>query len=181
MTSPTSRPTSGLAHAPETVIIVNPALPTVEIIREFDGTPEQVFRAHVDPDLVVCWFGPDDLTNEVDYWDARTGGSWRYVSRRGTDEFGFRGCFHEVRFPERIVQTFTYEGFPDGVALEFLDLEPLPGGRCRLRALSVVDTIEARDAFVASGMSSGVVAGYLKLDALLAAQPRLGGRLARDG
>lgn len=164
-------PSPGLIHAPATAIIVNPALPTVEIIREFDATPELVFRAHTDPALVIQWLGPDDLTNEVDYWDARTGGNWRYVSRRGSDEYWFRGCFHEVRAPERIVQTFTYEGFPDGVALEFLELEPLPGGRCRLRALSVVDSIEARDAFVASGMDSGVIAGYLKLDALLATDP----------
>ncbi len=158
----------GAATTPRTQIIVNPVLPTVEIIREFDAPPEQVFRAHVDPALVVQWLGPDDLTNEIDYWDARSGGSWRYVSRRGDEEYAFRGCFHELRPAERIVQTFSFEGFPDGVALEFLDLEALPGGRTRLRALSVVDTIEGRDAFVASGMESGVVAGYLKLDALLA-------------
>jgi uncharacterized protein YndB with AHSA1/START domain len=153
---------------PEVTITADPALPTVEIVREFDATPEQVFRAHVDPDLVAQWVGPHDLVNEIDHWDARTGGSWRYVARREGQEHWFRGCFHEVRPNERIVQTFTYEGFPDGVALEFLDLEPLPGGRCRLRALSVVDTIEGRDAFVASGMESGVIAGYEKLDALLA-------------
>ena len=164
-------PSPGLTRTPETAIILNPALPTVEIIREFDAPPELVFRAHTDPALVIAWLGPADLTNEVDYWDARTGGSWRYVSRRGSEEFWFRGCFHEVRAPEHIVQTFTYEGFPDGVALEFLDLEPLPGGRCRLRALSVVDSIEARDAFVATGMESGVIAGYVKLDALLASSP----------
>jgi uncharacterized protein YndB with AHSA1/START domain len=153
---------------PEVTITADPALPTVEIVREFDATPEQVFRAHVDPDLVAQWVGPHDLVNEIDHWDARTGGSWRYVARREGQEHWFRGCFHEVRPNERIVQTFTYEGFPDGVALEFLDLEPLPGGRCRLRALSVVDTIEGRDAFIASGMESGVIAGYEKLDALLA-------------
>ncbi len=155
---------------PETKIIVNPDLPTVEIIREFDATPELVFRAHVEPELVVRWMGPDDLVNEIDNWDARNGGSWRYVSRRGSDEFWFRGCFHEVRPGERIVQTFTFEGFPDEVALEFIDFEPLPGGRCRLRALSLADSIEKRDAFVATGMESGVVAGYRKLDDVLAGQ-----------
>jgi uncharacterized protein YndB with AHSA1/START domain len=156
------------AGAPEVQIIVNPDLPTVEIVREFDATPEQVFRAHVDPELVAQWMGPHDLVNEIDYWDARTGGSWRYIARRGEEEYAFHGCFHEVRPSSRIVQTFTYEGFPDGVSLEFLDLEPLQGGRCRLRVLSMVDTIEGRDAFVASGMESGVIAGYQKLDALLA-------------
>jgi hypothetical protein len=41
----------------------------------------------------------------------------------------------------RIVQTCTYEGFPEGVAL---------------------------DGFVASGMETGVVEGYEKLDEVLA-------------
>ncbi len=155
-----------LTHHPVT-ITADPALPTVEIAREFDATPEQVFRAHVDPELFVRWIGPHDLDTEVDHWDARTGGSWRYVARRGDEEFWFRGCFHEVDPGRRIIQTFSYEGFPGQVALEYLDLEPLEGGRCRLHALSVTDSVEARDAFVASGMESGVVAGYEKLDALL--------------
>jgi uncharacterized protein YndB with AHSA1/START domain len=68
-----------------------------------------------------------------------------------------------------IVQTFTYEGFPDGVALERLELEPLDGGtRTRLVATSLVDSFEARDAFVASGMETGVVQGYERLDVILA-------------
>ncbi|HQR28090.1 MAG TPA: SRPBCC family protein [Nocardioides sp.] len=153
----------------EVTITVDPQLPTVEIVREFDATPAQVYRAHVDPTLFAQWVGPHDLVTEVDHWDPRTGGSWRYVARRHREEHWFRGCFHEVRPDERIVQTFTYEGFPDSVSLEFLDFEPLPGGRCRLHAVSVVDSLAARDAFVASGMESGVVAGYEKLDRLLSA------------
>jgi hypothetical protein len=66
------------------------------------------------------------------------------------------------------VQTFTYEPMPDGVALERLVLEDLPGGRCRLTATSLVDSFEARDAFVASGMDVGVNEGYRKLDDVLA-------------
>ena len=65
------------------------------------------------------------------------------------------------------MQTFTYEGFPDSVSLERLDLEELDGGRCRLVATSLVDSFEARDAFVASGMEQGIREGYEKLDELL--------------
>lgn len=152
----------------ETTINVPAGLPMVEILREFDAPPEAVYRAHVDPDLAMQWLGPRDVTSRVDHWDARTGGSWRYVSARGEDEFAFYGCFHELRPPGRVVQTFTFEGSPDDVALEVLTLEPLPEGRTRLRAVSVVETVEARDAFVAGGMESGVVQGYEQLDALLA-------------
>jgi uncharacterized protein YndB with AHSA1/START domain len=151
----------------ETTINVPEGLPMVEIIREFDAPPEKVYRAHVDPDLAMRWMGPRDIESAVEHWDARTGGSWRYVSSRGEDTFGFYGSFHELRPGERIVQTFTYEGVPDGVALEVMTFESLEGGRTRLRAVSIVETVEGRDAFVASGMEAGVVEGYQQLDELL--------------
>nr|MBA2773796.1 SRPBCC domain-containing protein [Nocardioidaceae bacterium] len=109
---------------------------------------------HVDPELIVQWLGPDDVAMWLDTWDPRTGGSYRYVGERDGEEFAFFGAFHEVRPHDRIVQTFTFEA--------------LPGGRTRLTALSVVDSIEARDAMVASGMESGVIQGYESLDDLLA-------------
>jgi uncharacterized protein YndB with AHSA1/START domain len=99
---------------------------------------------------------------------CRTGGSYRYLHVSDGEEFGFRGCFHEVRPSELIVQTFTFEGFPDGVALERLVLEGLGDDRTRLTATSLVDSFEARDAFLASGMEIGVREGYERLDELLA-------------
>ena len=155
-------------RSPETVIEVDREVPLVRITREFDAPPEAVFRAHTDPELLVQWLGPRDIEMRIDHFDCRTGGSWRYVHGRGDDEFGFHGCFHEVRPSELIVQTFTFEGFPDGVALEKLTLEPLDGGRTRLVATSLVDSFADRDAFVASGMEGGVREGYEKLDEVLA-------------
>jgi uncharacterized protein YndB with AHSA1/START domain len=154
-------------HRNETRVVADPALPTIEIIREFDAPPERVFRAYTDPDLLVQWLGPRRLEMRIDTYDARTGGSYRYVHRDsdGT-EHGFHGVFHEVR-PDRIVQTWTYEGYPDGVSLETATFEDL-GGRTRVRTLSLVESLEARDALVASGMEGGVVEGYERLDDLLA-------------
>ena len=151
----------------ETTINVPEGLPLIEIIREFDASPEKVYRAHVDADLAMQWMGPRDITSRVDHWDARTGGSWRYVSGRDDEEFAFYGSFHELRPGERIVQTFTFEGWPDGVALEIMRFEPLDGGRCRLSAVSIGESVEGRDAMVASGMEHGVIEGYEKLDELL--------------
>jgi uncharacterized protein YndB with AHSA1/START domain len=65
------------------------------------------------------------------------------------------------------VQTFTYEGNPDGVALERLTFESIGSGRTRLTATSLVDSFEDRDTFVASGMEQGVREGYERLDDLL--------------
>lgn len=158
---------------PETVITADPEVPAIRIVREFDASPEKVFRAHTDPELLVKWLGPRDLEMEIDFWDCRTGGSYRYLHRRdgadGPEEYGFHGCFHEVR-PERMVQTFTFEGYPDGVSLETLILEELDGGRTRLTITSIVESFESRDMILASGMETGVVEGYEQLDELLSGE-----------
>lgn len=152
----------------DTHITADPKVPLVRIVREFDAPPAKVFRAHTDPELVVQWLGPRRHEMRIDHYDCRTGGSYRYLHVSDGEEHGFYGCFHEVRPPELIVQTFTYEGFPDGVALERLVLEDLGDGRTRLTATSLVDSFEGRDAFIASGMESGVREGYERLDELLA-------------
>ena len=151
----------------ETRIEAHPDVPIIRIVREFAGTAEQLFRAHTDPKLFVQWIGPSSLETRIEEWDARPGGSWRFVSTRGGEEYAFRGCFHDVR-PDRIVQTFTYEGDPDGVALETLWFEDLGNGRARLRTQSLVDSFEGRDAWLKSGMEVGVNEGYAKLEEMLA-------------
>jgi len=156
-------------NAHETDITVDPKVPLVRITREFDAPAEKVFRAHTDPDLIVQWLGPRSTSMRIDHFDCRTGGSYRYLHAEAGNEYGFHGSFHEVRPSELIVQTFTFEGVPDGVALERLVFEDLGGGRTRLVATSLVDSFEGRDAFVASGMDVGVREGYERLDELLAA------------
>ncbi len=152
----------------ETEITADPTVPLIRITREFDAPRENVFRAHADPDLVVQWLGPRDLTMTIDHYDCSTGGSYRYLHTRDGEEFGFNGCFHEVRPSELIIQTFTFEGYPDGVALEKLVFEDLGDGRTRLVATSLCDSFEERDAMLSGGMETGVTQGYQRLDELLA-------------
>ena len=147
-------------------IEADPDVPIIRITRDFDATPAQLLRAHTDPELFARWVGPDGMDNQIVDWDATTGGRWRYVARRDGEEYGFRGCFHEVG-ADRIVQTFTFEGDPEGVALETLRFEDLGAGRTRLHAQSLVDSFEGRDQWLASGMETGVEQGYAKLDDLL--------------
>jgi uncharacterized protein YndB with AHSA1/START domain len=151
----------------EATIEADPKVPVIRITRDFNATPAQLLRAHTDPDLFVQWVGPNGMTTKIDKWDARTGGSWRFVQDAEGAEFAFRGCFHEIR-PDRIVQTFTYEGEPDGVALETMVFEDLGDGRTRMLASSLCDSFEGRDAWLQSGMETGVHEGYAKLDRLLA-------------
>ena len=148
-------------------IEADPALPIIHMTRDFDATPAQLMRAHTDPELFARWVGPDGSVIEIVDWDATTGGRWRFVGWHDGEEYGFHGCFHEVG-EKHIVQTFTFDGDPDGVALETLWFEDLGDGRSRLHAQSLVDSFEGRDQWLASGMETGVDQGYAKLDALVA-------------
>jgi uncharacterized protein YndB with AHSA1/START domain len=152
----------------QTEIAVDPDVPLVRITREFDAPPDKVFRAFIDPDLVVQWLGPRQHQMVLDHYECRTGGSYRYLHTSDGNEFGFHGSFHEVRPNEVIVQTFTFEGMPDGVALEKMWFEDLGNGRTRLVSTSLVDSFADRDAFVASGMEYGVRESYERLDEVLA-------------
>jgi uncharacterized protein YndB with AHSA1/START domain len=157
----------------EATIEADAKVPVIHITRDFNATPAQVVRAHTDPDIYVQWVGPNGLDAKIDYWDARTGGSWRFVQEHNGAEFGFHGCFHEIRDVQggsaaRIVQTFTYEGQPDGVALETLVFEDLGDGRTRMHASSLCSSFEERDGWLQSGMETGVHEGYAKLDRMLA-------------
>jgi uncharacterized protein YndB with AHSA1/START domain len=149
-------------------IEANTTVPIIGITRDFAATPAQLFQAHTDPELFARWVGPDGMSTTITRWDASTGGSWRYLTARDGMEFGFHGCFHEVR-PDRIVQTFTWEGDPDGVALQTLLFEDLGNGRTRLTTQSLCDSFEGRDACLRSGMEAGLDQGYAKLDTLLGA------------
>jgi uncharacterized protein YndB with AHSA1/START domain len=157
---------SATSNRYQVTIEADPALPIIRMIRDFDATPAQLMRAHLEPELFARWVGPDGMTTTILDWDATSGGRWRYVAERDGEQYGFRGCFHEVG-DERIVQTFTFEGMPEGVALETLRFEDLGDGRTRLHAQSLVDSFEGRDQWLASGMETGVDQGYAKLDSLL--------------
>ena len=144
----------------------DPTVPIIRMTRDFDATPAELMRAHTDPELFVRWVGPNGMETEILDWDATTGGRWRYVARRDGVEYGFHGCFHEVGI-DRIVQTFTFDGQPDDVALGTLWFEDLGDGRSRLRGRSICPNTEARDALLSSGMEGGMIEGYERLDELL--------------
>lgn len=101
----------------DSTIEADPDVPTVRIVRDFDASPDRVYRAWTDPELVVKWLGPNETTMRIDAREARTGGCYRYSAWRDGEEIArFYGSFHELRPNERLVQTFTYEGAPTASA-----------------------------------------------------------------
>ena len=152
----------------ETQFEVDREVPLVRIIREFAADPALVFAAHADGAQYAKWIGPANSDVTIDHWECRIGGSYRWAVVREDFEARFFGSFHDVRTNELIVQTFTFEGMRGEVALEKLRFEPNGKGHTLLTTTSLVDSFADRDAFVASGMVSGVTDGYLALDKILA-------------
>jgi uncharacterized protein YndB with AHSA1/START domain len=154
----------------ETKIHAQPGHQELLITREFDAPRELVFKVITDPKLLPQWWGPRYLSTEVDKMDMRPGSQWRFIQRDTEGrEYAFSGVYHEVLAPERIINTFEFEGLPEAghVTLETMKLEELPGGRTRLTTQSVFQSIIDRDAALQSGMESGIIDTYNRLDELL--------------
>lgn len=142
----------------------------IVITREFDAPRELVFKAFTDPNLIPQWWGPRYLSTEVDKIDVKPGGQWRFINRDAEGkEYGFHGVYHEILAPERIIDTFEFEGLPETghVTLETVRLEALPGGRTRLISQSVFQSVADRDGMLQSGMEEGVNDTYDRLEELL--------------
>ena len=155
----------------KTTITAVPGSQELFITREFDAPRELVFRAFMDPDILVQWLGPHRLTTTIDIFEPRSGGEWRYIqSDKEGNEYKFHGVFHDVTAPERVIQTFEFEGLPESghVTLQTLKLEELPGGRTKIMTQSVFQSVEDRDGMIQSGMEGGVNDGFERLEKLFA-------------
>jgi uncharacterized protein YndB with AHSA1/START domain len=144
--------------------------PFLDLTREFDATPAQVFRAYTDPKLVAQWLGPRDLEIDIEEYDARPGGRYRFVhhgGHLGEQRAGFHGVFHTVEADRLIIQTFEYEGVPNEVKLDILRIEEVDG-RTRVVGHSVFPSVAARDGALSAGMSHGMQESLERLTELLA-------------
>jgi len=150
-------------------LVVEPAKQEIVFTREFDAPRELVFK-FTDWDLHVQWIGPRRLSTTLDTFEARSGGSWRYIQKdEDGNEFAFHGVNHEVTAPERIISTFEFEGLPEPghVLLQTARFEALPDKRTNMTFQSVFQSVEGGDGMWQSGMEEGVNDLYNRLDELL--------------
>ena len=149
-------------------ITAEPGTQNIEITREFAATPEQLLRAHTDPELYARWVGPRGYETTISEFEPRHGGAWAFTQRAlDGNEYQFRGVFHGDPGVDGIGQTFEFLGAPGEVLYEKMTFEDLGNGRTLLRGVSVASSVEARDAMVESGMEEGVRDGYDQLDEIL--------------
>jgi len=153
----------------ETELIVEPGTQEILMTRTFDAPRELVFKTTMDPDLIPRWWGPRYLTTTVDKMDVRAGGSWRFLQRDAEGNVhAFRGVYHDITAPERMVCTFEYEGVPGHVLLQTAVYEDV-GGKTKLTMQSVFQSVADRDGMVQSGMEIGARDMMERMEELLAA------------
>lgn len=139
----------------KTEFIIEPGRQDIVITRVFDAPRDVVFKAVTDPTLIPKWWGPRSVDTVVDQMDVRPGGRWRFIHGEGDgSQWGFKGVYHDVVAPERVVQTFEFEGAPGHVALETLTLEEVDG-KTKYVVQSLHQSVESRDAALQAGMEAG--------------------------
>jgi uncharacterized protein YndB with AHSA1/START domain len=139
----------------------------IEMTQVFDAPRELVFEAMTKCEHITKWWGPrgTELTCELDF---RPGGSYRFVQHAPDgQEYAFRGEIREIAPPERVVQTFEFEGMPGHIAVETVVLEE-KDGRTTVTSTSVYQSKDDRDGIIASGMEAGAAESYERLGELLA-------------
>jgi uncharacterized protein YndB with AHSA1/START domain len=148
----------------KTTVIAEPGKQEVVIIRTFDASRERVFKLYTDPDRIPQWWGPGTVVHEM---EPQSGGRWRFVQHEDGNEYGFHGVYHDITSPERVVNTFEFEGIPGHVLLETVTFSE-ENGKTTYRSQSVFQSVEDRDGMVMSGMEEGANASLDRFAELLA-------------
>lgn len=146
---------------------------TLTITRHFAASPERVWAAHMEPELIRRWLkGEDGTTMPVCENDPRVGGAIRYEWRE-TDGSGFSltGTYEVVEPPSgdragRSVHTEVMH-LPDPTPPNRVETRFEPDGTgTRLVMTMSLKSPESVDAMIASGMTDGMEGCYRMLDGM---------------
>lgn len=147
--------------------ISTPSDREIRIERIFNAPRDRVWKAFTDPALIAQWWGRGNKV-VVERMEPQRGGHWRFVEHGPEGVHGFEGRYREVTPPERVVQTFEWDGMPGHVAVDTMTLEDLGDGRTKIVTVSLFHTTEERDGMLGSGMEQGLNQSYAALDRVLA-------------
>jgi uncharacterized protein YndB with AHSA1/START domain len=133
------------------------------------SAPRQiVYEAYTKPEHLRKWLlGPDGWTMTGCEFEPRAGTRYRYAWRKDDGSaMEITGRVVEVLPPERIVTTETWgDPWPETVNTVTFDETQ---GRTTIVTLMHFPTTQARDAALATGMTSGMATSFERLDRYLA-------------
>jgi uncharacterized protein YndB with AHSA1/START domain len=113
---------------------------TVRVSRAFDASPERVFDAWLDPQLIGTWMFGSRLRDEEVLRvavDARVGGAFSFLVRRGEQEIDHVGVYLAIERPRRLVFTWGIAGESSNESLVTIDIAAMPTG-CELTLTHVM-------------------------------------------
>lgn len=156
--------------ATDTLTVTTPSDREIAMTREFNAPRRLVFDAWTKPELLRRWLGVrEGWTMVVCEIDLRVDGRYRYVWRGPKEEkLGLGGTFKEITRPDRLVSTEAFEDeWYAGQALDTLVLVEKDGMTTATLTM-LLESKDARDMALRSGMEVGVAQSYDVLDTVLA-------------
>jgi uncharacterized protein YndB with AHSA1/START domain len=141
----------------------------VLVTRRFDASPEAVFRAHTEPELIQKWLlGPDGWTMPVCINEAKPGGKFRYEWTNGKGRgFHISGEILELDPPNRIVHVermFLPDPTPDNHIETRFDADG--DGTLMTMRMTLPDE-KTRAMMLSTGMEKGMEASYVRLEGMI--------------
>ena len=141
----------------------------VIVTRHFAASPEAVYRAHTDPELIKKWLlGPEGWSMPVCISEARPGGKIRYEWTNGKGGgFHLTGEYLELNPCSRIVHVERMhlpDPTPDNQVETTFDRD---GEGTSLTIRMTLPDEQTRANMLASGMERGMEASYLRLEEMI--------------
>ena len=143
---------------------------SIIVTRRFAAPPADVYRAHVDSDLIQKWMlGPEGWVMTECINDYREGGSFRYAWSDGKGgDFHITGeyiAFEEGKRIEHVERMHMPDPTPDNHIVSTFDA--VDGGTLLTLRMTLPDA-NVRAAVLASGMEHGMEACYVRIDEMFA-------------
>ena len=141
----------------------------IVITRRFAASPEAVYRAHTEPELIQKWLlGPDGWTMPVCVSEARPGGKIRYEWTNGkgqgfhlTGEYIALEPYHRIVHVERM---FLPDPTPDNHAETRFEAD---GTGTLMTIRMTLPDAQTRATMLSSGMERGMEASYVRLEGMI--------------
>jgi uncharacterized protein YndB with AHSA1/START domain len=141
----------------------------VVVTRRFAASPEALYRAHTEPNIIQKWMlGPDGWTMPLCISEAKPGGKIRYEWSDGKGNgFHLTGEYITLEPIRRIVHVERMH-LPDPTPDNHVEttFEPDGDGTLMTMRMTLPDA-KNREAMLATGMEHGMEASYVRLETML--------------
>ena len=102
-----------------------PVTPSLTMKRRLSASPAEVYEAWTNPDLLVRWFGPENVVAQEAQIDPRVDGAYRVVMIEDTGErHEVLGRYLEVVENERLVFSWSWITTPERVSRVVVTFKP---------------------------------------------------------